>query len=103
MYTQNIGKRKMNLTGFDEATILEIHATIDIFKHMTFAKDAGDWRWMKIKGSMFGKPEFDYYVLPFGKGDFHVQVGKAGFEIAYKFGIVFPADAEPIPYHHPMD
>jgi hypothetical protein len=93
----------MNLTDFDEETIKEIHATVDIFQNITFAKDAKDWKWMKIHGCVLGKPELDYYVLPLNKGDYHVQVGKAGFVIDYKFGIAFASDSEPLPYHNPMD
>lgn len=52
---------------------------------------------------MFGRPERDYHVMPLGNGDFHVQVGRAGFSMAYEFGIVFAAGADPLPYHHPMD
>lgn len=93
----------MNLEGFDDQTIEEIKETIDIFKHMKFSEEAKDWNWLKIEGSVFEKPHFDYYVLPLSKGDFHVHVGKTGFSTAYKFGIVFSSDREPLPYHHPMD
>lgn len=93
----------MNLSGFDDVNMRLIQQTISIFKHFTFAPDAENWKWLRINGGAFGNTNLDYCVLPFTSRDFHVQVGPAGFTMAYKFGVVFSPGKDPLQYHHPMD
>lgn len=93
----------MNLVGFDEETVHEIYDTIAIFQHFRMDDDAGEWKTIMIQGGAFGKPQYDYYMHPFGSHSFNVQVCPKGLVMAYKFGIVFEKQKEPIPYHNPMD
>jgi hypothetical protein len=90
----------MNLTGFDDHTI-------EHFKEFSFAQDAQDWKYLKINGVCFGNPQHIYWVLPFGKGNFNVQVAPIEIPECFRYGIVFTWDVDKdacttYPYHPPM-
>ena len=85
----------------DELQAAEIEATVNIFKHFSFACHAQDWKWMKIDGDVFGKSKYNYWVQPMKPG-FNVQVcDKRDVNgVCYWFGIYFGKD-ETFPIQNP--
>lgn len=62
----------------------------NIFRHMSFAPDAGDWKWLKISGDAFGQEweDMNFFVHP-NKDGFSVQMIKKESTMCYMFGINF--------------
>lgn len=76
-----------DFSGIDPENIKDIKETCMIFQNMSFAPDSKDWKWICIKGTMVGKPIYDYYIHKM-KGGFSVQVMKAGDSVVYHFAVV---------------
>jgi hypothetical protein len=58
----DILRDSFDFSGIHDKYIRDIKETCMIFEHISFAPDGADWKWLCIKGTMLGKPEFDYYV-----------------------------------------
>jgi hypothetical protein len=82
-----------DFTGIHDKYDQEIKNTCMIFQHMTFAPDAQDWKWLRIKGLMVQKPEFDYYIHKIKSG-INVQVMHSGEAMCYRFGVLIYIEDE---------
>lgn len=98
---------KMRVLGDERFTIAGkqlIHRTVEIFAHFDVSNDAGDWKWMKIDGSVFGDDtsRFNYYMHPLSRG-FSVQLMHKddASQTCYMFGMhVDKHNNKAYVYHH---
>lgn len=76
----------------------------NIFRHLSFSPDAGDWKWLKISGDAFGKEweDMNFWVHPYTENGFSVQMSKKESN-NYMFGIHFSKvgnETHAQAYHH---